>query len=87
MVLLGGGRRIGPSRAEEPILRPRACFPAQRHLLPSIWVAVARDAADLGSLATDERWSALSGTGEGRVWTDDYANVAGAVIWGGADRE
>jgi hypothetical protein len=58
-----------------------------RHLLPSIWVAVARDAGDLGALATDERWSALSGTGAGRVWTDDYANVAGAVIWGGADRE
>ena len=58
-----------------------------RHLLASIWVAVARDDADLGSLAMDERWSDLPGTGGGRVWTDDYANVAGAVIWSGPDRK
>jgi hypothetical protein len=57
------------------------------YLLPSTWVAVARDAANLGSLATDERWSALPGTGAGRVWTDDYANVAGAVVWRRSDRE
>jgi hypothetical protein len=58
-----------------------------RYLLPSTWVAVGREAANLGSIATDERWSALPGTGDGRVWTDDYANVAGAVIWSRPDKE
>jgi hypothetical protein len=54
-----------------------------RYVLQSDWVVAGRNAADLGSLATDERWSVLPARRTGRIWTDDYANVTGAVIWTG----
>jgi hypothetical protein len=44
----------------------------------SHWVALAASPADLGPLGADQRWLPCR-TGSGRVWTDDYANVLGAL--------
>ena len=42
-------------------------------------VISAREEADVGKIASDEKW-ALTEANEGqRVWTDDYSNVLGAV--------
>jgi hypothetical protein len=46
----------------------------------SHWLVVARTPADLGPLRTDTRWQPCR-VGGGRPWTDDYANVVGAVNW------
>ena len=47
---------------------------------PSQWTVLARSRADLGSLARDPRWKTCQ-TSDGREWSDDYANIAGAVDW------
>ena len=39
---------------------------------PSVWVAMARNDAALGSLANDSRWTRLKGD---TVWTDDFSNI------------
>ena len=42
-------------------------------------VISAREEADVGKIASDEKW-VLTAANEGqRVWTDDYSNVLGAV--------
>jgi hypothetical protein len=70
--------------------RVQSYFPTaseqKQYLFPSVWVAIARDAETLAPLTADKGWAALRGSGSGRVWTDDYANVAGAVIWTQPDR-
>lgn len=48
---------------------------------PSEWVALARRAGDLGSLATDQRWTLLPLRAGYRVWTDDYSNVFSVIKW------
>ena len=45
------------------------------------WVALARSEADLGRLAQDERWAALVPPAGQALWTDDYANLVGALRW------
>jgi hypothetical protein len=60
---------------------------AARRILPSRWVAIARRTEDLASLSHDPRWTPLRGSGAGRVWTDDYANVAGALLWTRSKRD
>jgi hypothetical protein len=40
----------------------------------SIWLVLARDAADLGPLAGDRRWLPARLTGQ-RVWTDNYSSI------------
>jgi hypothetical protein len=52
-----------------------------RLVLPSRWVAIGRRPEGIALLSKDERWVPLRGSETGRVWTDDYANVAGALIW------
>jgi len=48
----------------------------------SSWVAIARSRAPLEALAVREpRWRALVADPSRRVWTDDYSNVLGAMIW------
>ena len=47
--------------------------------LPSSWVAVARDAARLAPLAEAEGWQPLPAPARGRVWTDDFSNILGAL--------
>ena len=42
-------------------------------------VISARDAADIGRLAHDDKWEFTEATEGQSVWTDDYSNVLGAV--------
>lgn len=42
-------------------------------------VISARDAADIGRLADDEKWVLTEARKDRRVWTDDYSNILGAV--------
>jgi hypothetical protein len=42
-------------------------------------VVSAREAADVGKLASSEQWEETDPTANQRVWTDDYCNVLGAV--------
>jgi hypothetical protein len=45
----------------------------------SRWVLLAADPRDTGGVRADPRWSACPV--RGRVWTDDYAYVLGALHW------
>jgi len=42
-------------------------------------VVSAREEADVGSLASSEKWTETEPTDGERVWTDDYSNILGAV--------
>ncbi|MDO8981562.1 MAG: fused MFS/spermidine synthase [Afipia sp.] len=42
-------------------------------------VISAREEADVGKIASDEKWVLTEATEGQRVWTDDYSNVLGAV--------
>ncbi|MDB5503719.1 MAG: hypothetical protein JWR89_3621 [Tardiphaga sp.] len=42
-------------------------------------VVSARDAADVGSIASSDKWALTEAEDNQRVWTDDYSNVLGAV--------
>jgi hypothetical protein len=42
---------------------------------PSHWVVMARNAADLGGLTTDARWSPLTASASTPLWTDDFSNI------------
>jgi hypothetical protein len=43
-------------------------------------VISAREATDIGSLATNDKWVLTQARSDRRVWTDDYSNVLGAVM-------
>ena len=43
-------------------------------------VTSARDEADIGKLASDDKWTLTEVRPDQRVWTDDYSNILGAVI-------
>jgi len=51
--------------------------------LPSIWVVMARNPADLQALTADPnpefRWQPLAGRANARLWTDDYSNLLGVI--------
>ena len=53
----------------------------ERGIVSSRWVLMARRVEDLAGLAEDTRWRRMESDPGERVWTDDYANVVGAVIW------
>jgi hypothetical protein len=42
-------------------------------------VVSARDEADVGKLASSDKWAETEPTENQRVWTDDYSNILGAV--------
>ena len=42
-------------------------------------VISARDASDVGKLASSDKWALTDPTENQRVWTDDYSNILGAV--------
>ncbi len=48
----------------------------------SKWVVMARRPEYLGGLMVDPRWTRLSGRPGAGVWTDDYSNIIGALVWG-----
>jgi hypothetical protein len=53
----------------------------QRGYVTSRWALLARAPSDLGRVAADRRWHDCRGAG-GRVWTDDYSDVVGALKLG-----
>jgi hypothetical protein len=42
-------------------------------------VVCAREEADVGKLASSNKWDETDPTEGERVWTDDYSNILGAV--------
>jgi hypothetical protein len=49
--------------------------------MPSRWVVMARRPGDLGPIARDPRWSAMSTGKSLRVWTDDFSNLFALLDW------
>jgi hypothetical protein len=49
----------------------------------SIWAVMAALETDLGSLATDPRWHRPRLRAGARVWTDDFSDLASALVLGG----
>ncbi|MFZ1083797.1 MAG: fused MFS/spermidine synthase [Terracidiphilus sp.] len=51
---------------------------------PSEWLVMARSRADLGILATDPRWTAVSVPPGADLWTDDFSNLLRVIKinWG-----
>jgi hypothetical protein len=47
---------------------------------PSIWTAVARQDADLGGIAQDERWKPIPADTR-FAWTDDFNDLIGLIRW------
>jgi len=45
------------------------------------WVVMARQTEDLGFLAHQEEWETLPGEPGARLWTDDFSNIAGLILW------
>lgn len=54
-------------------------FEERLAMLPSMWVAISRDASRLAPLIAEENWMPLPAPGPGRVWTDDFSNVLSAL--------
>ncbi|MBI3457669.1 MAG: fused MFS/spermidine synthase [Candidatus Rokubacteria bacterium] len=50
---------------------------------PSEWVVMARELADLGTLATDPRWRPARGLPAVAVWTDSYTALLKVLRWPG----
>jgi hypothetical protein len=68
-------RLVGFTRNDRDVPRERAV----EAMRPSVWVVLARDATDVGQIASSApRWMRLSGSGV-RLWTDDYTNVLGVL--------
>jgi hypothetical protein len=53
----------------------------RRGKLASQWVVMARSAEDLGPIARDPRWGALSTRRPLSVWTDDFSNLFTVLKW------
>ncbi|CCE06698.1 conserved membrane hypothetical protein [Bradyrhizobium sp. STM 3843] len=49
------------------------------YIFPTDVVVSARDDADVGNLASSDKWTETEPTEGERVWTDDYSNILGAV--------
>jgi hypothetical protein len=68
-------RLVGYTRHDKDVPPERAA----EAMRPSVWVVLARDARDVGQIATSApRWTRLSSSGV-RLWTDDYTNVLGVL--------
>jgi hypothetical protein len=55
--------------------------PAPSLVSPSEWAVLARGESDLGPLAADPRWQAFPAAADTAVWTDDYVNILGVILW------
>jgi hypothetical protein len=42
-------------------------------------VVSAREEADVGKLASSDKWTLTEAEDHQRVWTDDYSNIVGAL--------
>jgi SAM-dependent methyltransferase len=47
----------------------------------SVWVVMARQPGDLGSLTVDARWRPLPADPQVALWTDDFSNIFGVFKW------
>jgi len=47
----------------------------------SIWALMARDESDLAPISNDARWTPFATDPAVGVWTDDYSNLLGTLIW------
>jgi hypothetical protein len=47
----------------------------------STWAELAARPSDLGALANDERWRPVHPRPGDRVWTDDYCNILGHLVF------
>jgi SAM-dependent methyltransferase len=48
---------------------------------PSLWALMARQQSDVPVLNKMSRWTAVSGTPGGKVWTDDFSNMLRVIKW------
>jgi SAM-dependent methyltransferase len=55
--------------------RDRPGADRERYHVPADWLVLAREEADLGGLAADERWKPLAERPKVGLWTDDYSNI------------
>lgn len=46
------------------------------------WVVLAREGVDLGTISPRNGWIRADDNATGPVWTDDFSNVLGAMVWG-----
>jgi spermidine synthase len=67
-------RLAGASRLIEATIEER-----RQMQYSSRWVAMARNASTLGPLTKGRGWDVLAPSSSARVWTDDYADVIGAL--------
>jgi hypothetical protein len=52
-------------------------WPISRH--DSVWVAMARQPQDLGTIANDPRWKPIDIPAATPLWTDDFSNILSAL--------
>ncbi len=58
-------------------------YPATFFALPTNWVVMARDPADIAALTEgDAPWMPTQPDKKARVWSDDYSDVFAALRWG-----
>ena len=48
---------------------------------PSLWALMARRQSDVPVLNKFSRWTAVSGTRGGKIWTDDFSNILSVIRW------
>ncbi|MCA1731627.1 MAG: hypothetical protein LC751_20160, partial [Actinobacteria bacterium] len=49
--------------------------------VPSNWLVIAHDEADLGTVAGDGRWKPCATDPGSPVWTDDFSNLISTLRW------
>ena len=59
--------------------RDRSVTPGALYKYPSHWVALARTRGDLGRVGRARNWHDCAFDAGARPWSDDYANVVGAI--------
>jgi hypothetical protein len=47
----------------------------------SLWVVMARTQEELAPFVADPRWKPLRNEPGAGVWTDDFSNILGAIVW------
>jgi spermidine synthase len=48
---------------------------------PANWVAIARDAGDLGTLWTADNWRPVNERRDIEAWTDDFSNILSVLVF------
>jgi SAM-dependent methyltransferase len=78
-VLAATARDLGLSAAAK---RQLSAGPAEEGQVPSVWVAIGRDAATIGKLVEKKGWRSLSAaTSRATAWTDQHASLLPALTF------